>query len=327
MTMTRDNSQEPEGADLHSAPMHSLYELTRLRNLRSNANINGNGGGKQKFNLLENDFISRGSVSLIEAENLFAFYNLTMNHFLWGGVTLVHPDLNSVRRSSPILCAAILTVAALNSADLSGALNTCYNEFLTQFINTTFDRYHTLDEIRALCIGAFWLSGLSWTLSGQAIRIATEIGLHLSMPKILRGATDQYERAQLWYLLYVCDHHFSIAYGRPPIIQDDAAIIHHQSFLQLPSICSGDTRIICQVSLFMILTKAYHRFGSDMESPVSEEDLSEIRVYNVEVDQWRVNWQPRLRESAIQSPRKLGSILTNHSQPTTKCAQATPQKA
>ena len=303
--MTRDNSQEPEGPDLHSAPMHSLYELTRLRNLRSNANINGNSGDKQKANLLEEDFISRGSVSLIEAEKLFAFYSCTMNHFLWGGVTLVHPDLNSVRRSSPILCAAILTVAALNSADLSGALNTCYNEFLTQFINMTFDRYHTLDEIRALCIGAFWLSGLSWTLSGQAIRIATEIGLHLSMPKILRGATDQYERAQLWYLLYVCDHHFSIAYGRPPVIQDDAAILHYQRFLQLPSICPGDTRIICQVSLFMILTKAYHRFGSDMEFPVSEQDLSEIRVYNVEVDQWRLNWQPRLRQSAIQSPRKL----------------------
>jgi len=40
------------------------------------------------------------------------------------------------------------------------------------------DRYHALDDVRVCAIGAFWLSDVSWKLSGHAIRIATELNLH-----------------------------------------------------------------------------------------------------------------------------------------------------
>jgi Fungal specific transcription factor domain len=297
--MTRENSQDAslEEPEIVSAPMRSLYEVTKLRNFGNNT------VEKPKSTLLEEDFISRGYVSLHEAEELFAYFSRTMNQLLWGGIVVPHGDLTSVRRASTLLLTAVLTVAALHIPNRTETLNTCYKEYVSLVSNMALTRSHTLDDIRGLCAGAFWLSDLSWKLSGHAVRIATEMGLHQSFQKMTRGhgAQYQYERAQLWYLLYVCDHHFSIAYGRPPVIHDDSSIKNCEVFLQSRYVVPGDIRLMAQVALFFILTEAYHTFGSDGEQPLREEDFGQLRVYNVAVDQWRLLWQPRSGEPTTKN--------------------------
>ncbi|KAJ5888156.1 hypothetical protein N7495_008197 [Penicillium taxi] len=309
MDVTREPSQEPDLQDpeLVPAPMRSLYEVTKLRNLRNN-HIEA-----PKKTLLEEDFISRGLISIHEAEELFAYFSRTMNQLLWGGIILVHRDLTSVRRASTLLSVAVLTVAALHIPNRTETLSLCYNEYVSLVSTMALTRAHTLDDIRGLCVGAFWLSELSWKLSGHAVRIATEMGLHQSYQRLTRGRSDQYERAQLWYLLYVCDHHFSIAYGRPPVIHEDVAIRNYESFLKLPMVVSGDVRLLAQVALFMILTEAYRMFGSDAEQALTEEDFSELRIHNVAVDQWRLLWQPRSADSAyVRTYPSKGVVLHYH---------------
>ena len=291
MAMTRENSQEPDNGEteLVSAPMRSLFEVTKLRNLRSDLPSSQT----PKMNQMEEDFISRGIVPLGEAETLFTLFTSTLNQFLWGGIVLVHSDLTSVRRSSSLLSAAILSVAALHVPNHNEIFEACYTEFITIVSASTLNRFHTLDEIRGLCVGAFWLSDLSWKLSGHAVRIATEMSLHQSMARMLRGKTDQYERAQLWYLLYVCDHHFSIAYGRPPVVHESPANANYDAFLRCAQAKDGDVRLVAQVALFVILAKAYLSFGSDGEQPLGEDDFAIMRSYNVDLEQWRIVWQPR----------------------------------
>ncbi|CRG92587.1 Transcriptional activator of proteases prtT [Talaromyces islandicus] len=309
--MTRENSQDPnmENPELVSAPMRSLYEVTKLRNFGNTHSE------KPKSTLLEEDFISRGYVSLREAEEMFAYYSRTMNQLLWGGIVVPHGDLTSVRRASTLLLTAVLTVAALHIPNRTDTLNTCYNEYVSLVSNMSLTRSHTLDDIRGLCAGAFWLSDLSWKLSGHAVRIATEMGLHQSFHKLSRGNGSQYEyeRAQLWYLLYVCDHHYSIAYGRPPVIHDDPAIKNYEVFLQSRHVVPGDIRLMAQVALFSILTEAYRTFGSDVEQPLTEEDFGQLRVYNVAVDQWRLLWQPRSADSPyVRTYPSKGVVLHYH---------------
>lgn len=288
-----------EDPELVSAPMRSLYEVTKLRNLRSGP------VEKPKTTLLEEDFISRGYISLQEAEELFAYFSRTMNQLLWGGISVPHPDLTTVRRKSTLLTAAVLTVAALHIPNRTDTLNICYNEFVRLVSSTALTRSHTIDDIRAFCVGAFWLSDLSWKLSGQAVRIATEMGLHQSFQRLTRGHAEEHERAQLWYMLYVCDHHFSIAYGRPPVMHEDTAIKNYETYLQLPQTAPGDIRLMAQVALFVILTEAYRTFGSDAERALTEEDFGQLRVYNVAVDQWRLLWQPRSRKFPFRRIRKI----------------------
>ncbi|KAG6016442.1 hypothetical protein E4U43_003650 [Claviceps pusilla] len=183
--MTRENSVEAGGQEgdddqaMVSAPMASLFELTKLRNVRSHpwARIH-----RTPSQTLKADFIAQGKFDLLEAERLFARFRETLNAYLWGGIALAHDTLDEVRASSSLLTAAILAVTALHAQDDGRAFDVCYSIFLELVTQAVFDRHQVLDDVRGLCIGAFYLSDLSWKLSGLAVRIATELNLHQFSP-------------------------------------------------------------------------------------------------------------------------------------------------
>lgn len=184
MAMTRDNSPEANGNTEHDGnsvtveePMGSLYEVTRLRNIRSNK-------AKTVRPATERgqvqDLISRGIIPLSEAESLYTRYihapilflntmhrvtkrkwnsfHTSLNHYLWVGLEQTHPDFKSVRESSELLTATILTVTALHIPTSAETFDKCYKEFLFLISSSMFSRYHSVDDVRALCIAAFWLS-------------------------------------------------------------------------------------------------------------------------------------------------------------------------
>lgn len=181
-----------------------------------------------------------------------------------------------------------------------------------------FSRYHSIDDVRGLCIAAFWFSEVSWTLSGHAIRIATELNIHQSFAKALEGDREHFLRARLWYMLYVCDHHFSIAYGRPPMIAESSQIREYELFLASPFAGPLDARILSQVNLMQILTRVYQRFaerrlpdpntirygpngGSHDSSAdmLQEEDFVDLRNFNLEIEQWRMRWYARQQANSF----------------------------
>lgn len=156
MAMTRENSHEPDtDTAIVSAPMGILYEVTKLRNLRNHPR------GVAEPSIMEQDFISTGKLGVSDAEELFEIFSRSLNHYLWDGVALVHNSLASVRQSSTLLLVAILTVAALHIPGREQTFNICYAEFTSLVSDSMFERYHVLDDIRGLCIGAFWLSDVS----------------------------------------------------------------------------------------------------------------------------------------------------------------------
>lgn len=192
--------QEETGAtSLVTAPMGSLYEVTQLSENRDTSP----GQVPTPGQALVTDFISRGVVDVQEAEELFYQFDQVLNRYLWDGALLAHKDLTSARRSSSMLSAAILAVTALHMPSKERTFDTCYTEFAKLASESMLGHHHTLDDIRALCIGAFWLADVSWKLSGYAVRIATERNLHQFYRKAIQGSPEHLEQARLWYLLYV----------------------------------------------------------------------------------------------------------------------------
>jgi hypothetical protein len=179
--------------------MGSLYEVTQLSENRESSP----GQKLAPDQALVTDFISRGVVSIQEAEELFLQFDQVLNRYLWDGALLAHKDLTSVRRSSSMLSAAILAVTALHMPTKERTFDTCYTEFAKLASESMLGHHHTMDDIRALCIGAFWLADVSWKLSGYAVRIATERNLHQFYRKAIQGSPEHVEQARLWYLLYV----------------------------------------------------------------------------------------------------------------------------
>ncbi|KAL4866648.1 hypothetical protein BDV12DRAFT_172611 [Aspergillus spectabilis] len=284
--------REENGAtSLVTAPMGSLYEVTQLSDIRATS------PERQHAHDLVTDFVSRGAIELQEAEELFDHFDRVLNRYLWDGILLVHKDLTSLRNSSSMLSAAVFAVTALHLPNKERTFDTCYTEFARLASESMLDRHHTLDDLRALCIGAFWLADVSWKLSGYAVRIATERNLHQAYRKATLGSPEHKEQARLWYLLYTLEHHFSIAYGRPPIIHEDHSITNHHTFILSPSVSQSDLRLHSQVDLFIILTKIYHAFGPDVDLEVPESELSKIDEFDTNLGEWRAAWLPRLAGS------------------------------
>jgi hypothetical protein len=164
MAMTRESSREPQikeeldNETIVAAPMGSLYEVTKLRNLRSNPVETPQ---QPKVARITEDFISRGHITEVEANDLFEYFKTRLNPYLWGGIALIHDDLASVRSSSSLLSAAILTVAALHIPGKTDTFDICYRELLALVCDSMLVRFHTFDGVRGLAIGAFWLSDVS----------------------------------------------------------------------------------------------------------------------------------------------------------------------
>ncbi|OQV11026.1 Fungal specific transcription factor domain-containing protein [Cladophialophora immunda] len=311
MDMTRENSQEaqPEHNGLIPDPMRSLYDLTKIRNLRNSDFAPANGAP------IQGDFISEGAISQEQATALFNRFKERHDALMWGGALFAQPleTLDDVRKTSPLLTASILAIAALHTPGQTEQLNKCYAVFVSLARSQSMSRHQSRDDVRALCLAAFFMPGLSWTLSGLAVRVATQINLHQSYTKFIRGQPDQRECVRLWYALYICDHHSSIAYGRPPMTPDDPAILNVERFVQHQATTPEDVRLGAQVALFTILTKAYHLYGWDPEEPLEEKDFELLRMFNFEIDQWRLSWQAKVIDvPGIGSYPSKGIVLYYH---------------
>ncbi|OAA60326.1 Zn(2)-C6 fungal-type DNA-binding domain protein [Niveomyces insectorum RCEF 264] len=346
-----------DDSDLVPLPMNNLYSLTEpAKSLLIRVNptcVNGP------------DFISRGVVSLDEAQFLFGHFIEHINPLLWDGMLCAHTTLEAARSSSSLLVATVLTVAAMHlsggksETEMEAAaepgkdqerqqrtpkrslLHTTYDAFVQLMRASCLLRSQNLDDVRGLCIGAFYLTSLSWALCSRAIRVATEMNLHKSSlqfaasgssstpsPSSSAYGREQYERVQLWYVLYVCDHQFALAYGRPPMMHEDAAIRNADKLLAMsggiPASSSsvpaaetaaaaapwlstnqsltsavlsasraarGNWWLVAQVKLFRILAGAYFLYGCDPDLALGGEEYERLQSFNLQLDQWRLEEQ------------------------------------
>lgn len=111
------------------------------------------------------DLITTGVLSSLQALSLFDIYHSRLDHFLYR-ILGDHTSLDSVRMGSPLLTAAVCTVGALHSSSLGHLFETCYREYRNLVATSTFSPGMKADDVRGLCIGAFWLHELSWALIG-----------------------------------------------------------------------------------------------------------------------------------------------------------------
>jgi len=96
----------------------------------------------------------------ISAKNILILpnFHISLNHYLWVGFEQIQDSLLSVRRSSELLTATILTVTALHIPSSAKTFDDGYNEILSLISSSMISRYHSVDDVRGLCIAAFWLS-------------------------------------------------------------------------------------------------------------------------------------------------------------------------
>jgi hypothetical protein len=214
----------------------------------------------------------------------------------------IPPDasLETVRTSSTVLFTAIMLVSALHISGYEQIHEACHGRFLGLVSSAIFDRFHTLDDIRGLCVAALWQPDLSWKLSGLSIRMATELNLHHAFyeafytPEISDDVRREcLEKARLWYLLFVLDHQSSIAYGRPPVMAELRPIKDYEVLLNSPWCTAQDRALIAQVTGFVILSKAFETFGLEPKRTMGGDDASVMTHlrFTEDVRMWKERWK------------------------------------
>ncbi|KDN64585.1 hypothetical protein CSUB01_10773 [Colletotrichum sublineola] len=304
-----DNSPKvsPEDENLPHVPIHSLYALTKLRALRSP-------DAPDHSSPNQDDFIARGALRREDAERLFRLYRDRLDAFMYG-VGCKYQHLDELRRKSPILTAATLTVAGLHDPDANNLYGICSTEFRRLTERSMFDRRVNRDYLRAMCVASYWLSDMSWMLSGYAIRRAAECNLHNSYTRVIEEKSQEAaDDARLWYILNICDQHLATLYGRPAIVQEDSSMQQWESFLESPVSTEEDKRLASQVALLGIIGSIRELFGPDKGQPTPRAYVHQIAHFNKQLDQWIKHWSDALPEQYQhigRFPRK-GAMLHFH---------------
>ncbi|EKG20907.1 Transcription factor fungi [Macrophomina phaseolina MS6] len=303
-----DNSPKlsPQDEGLAHAPIQSVYYLTKLRALRSDVEARPTTSGEEPIN----DFIANGQLPLQAAERLFQLYYNRLDHFIYrvGGQ---YSTLDSLRRSSATLTACICTVAAMHDPASNHLYSICKKEFRKQIAQTMFDGHVDRDCLRALSVGAYWLSDMSWMLSGIAVRRATQINLSAQFRALQStgpssttttsssSSSEALDLIRLWYISYVSDSHLSILYGRAPMVRDDVAVQRLDEILALaPLTTEDDKRMVSQVSLLVIVRHIYDLFGPDTSAPIPAIYTTQIATFGRQLDAWLGRWSSALARNA-----------------------------
>lgn len=282
-------------------PIQSLYHITHLRSLRLQGFLTSAEDTAPSDNE-PNDLISRQMISTHDATILVDYYLQRTDHYLYG-LASHYRSLTDIRNTSPLLLTAILTVAALQSPSGQKWYQICYSELRKLIADFTFSHFVALEDLRGLCIACFWLSDISWSISSLAIRRAVELELHRSPMMAIessRGgqssiAQDQnarrlFDGMRLWYLLYICDQHLAILYGRPSIIRDDESIKKWSLYHEVCQSSTTDVRILSQMALLQILRSVSETFGQDPKRRVPTLLKPQLDAFNQQIDQWVTHW-------------------------------------
>jgi len=307
-----DNSPKvtPVADNLSHVPIESLYQITGMRSLRATENITEDQSRICK-QLRDTDFISRGILKLEDAEPLANYYLKKLDPYIWH-LCPDYKDLESFRSRSPTLTACILTVAALHDTSRGHLYSICSKEYRRLVANAMFERKIDIEYLRALVLGSYWLSDISWTLSGYAIRRASEFHLRQYYHQIADSVRspekadasklpEAMDGIRILYLLYICDHHLSILYGRSSIMRDNESYITGwEAYLACSLATDADRRIAGQICLMYLMNQIRESLGpEDTTSPLPASALNKIAGFERDLDDWIARFS---RHSKFISP-------------------------
>ena len=108
------------------------------------------------------DLVTRGHISQHTLEKHFNFYQKHLNPYIYHPLTNVDTVAHLLKRSSLLLTAICATAAFCAGSDDYEA---CLEIFLNEVSAKTFSHVHSFDDVRALCIGAYWLGKESSALN------------------------------------------------------------------------------------------------------------------------------------------------------------------
>lgn len=266
----------PDG--LVSAPIRSLYEVTRLRQIQAAEKTQPPGL------VVEPDFISRGVISLEKGEQLTKSYLNRLDHFFYDFLGK-YTGLSQIRKASTLLALMLCTVASLHDPLESDVYDTLSRELRDLSSSFMFQERLGLEDIKAFCLGGYWLSDMTFNLSALAFNKATSMQFHVS--HLIQPDTDRgsFSRSQMWLMIYLLNEQISILRGLPSSGMG-RDFIKWENHMNSPYSSEIDLRMVSHIDLLLILSRVRELYGLDTTKPIPSILMPQLRDFNVHVDRW-----------------------------------------
>ncbi|KAK9320313.1 hypothetical protein V1517DRAFT_355946 [Lipomyces orientalis] len=269
---------------LASAPIRSLYEVTKLRSIdetnRANGTANANADMQSRGLVVDPDFITRGVITVAEAEQLAKLYLGRLDHFFYGHLQH-YPDFASIRKSSTLLALTVCTVASLHDPLGSELYDKLSRELRNLASSLMFRPRVGVDEIKALCMGCYWLADMSWMMSALVARKAVSMQYHtkhLDQPDTDR---EDFCCSQLWLLIYLSNEQISMLQGVP------------RSGVG-PNYVNWEKHMASPFATEVDLSRVTELCGLDTRKKFPSIHVPHLRDFHAQLDRWGASWSGRL---------------------------------
>jgi len=171
-----------------------------------------------------------------------------------------------------------------------------------------------------------WEEDRSWLYTGLAIRIATDLNLHLlpqKPPTTEQQKLEMLNRTRIWIICFNLDKSTATQFGKPSTLKDDYIIRHSLEWYKSSNVNHPyDVHIIAYTSLFRLINQFHQKVFSDPDVPNGLNRSIDFRAVTLEYDQLlkscREEWAERfVRDSDHSDPAcefrtKLLPFYTNY---------------
>ncbi|KAH9051379.1 fungal-specific transcription factor domain-containing protein [Lactarius deliciosus] len=154
-----------------------------------------------------------------------------------------------------------------------------------------------------------WEEDCSWLYAGLAIRVATDLNLHLLPQK--KPMTEQQElemlnRTRVWIICFNLDKSTAMQFGKPSTLKEDYIMRHPLEWYKASNHNHPyDVHIIAYSSLFRIINQFHQKVFSDLDVPNGLNRSIDFRAVILEYDQLlhncREEWAERFARDSDPS--------------------------
>jgi len=277
------------------------------------------------------DILVHGLVTPEDVEKLFDIFYTRINPF----ISVLEPKLHTPALTfsrCPFLFTVVCAIASRYS-DKPEVYPIAMHFAKSAAANALVDGWKSVELCQAYILMSIyavparrWEEDRSWLYTGLAIRIATDLNLHLlpqKPPTTEQQKLEMLNRTRIWIICFNLDKSTATQFGKPSTLKEDYIMRNSLEWYKSSEFNHPyDVHIIAYSSLFRLINEFHQRVFSDPSVPNGLNRRIDFRAVTLEYDDLlkscREDWADRFaRESDHNDPAcefraKLLPFYTNY---------------
>jgi hypothetical protein len=279
------------------------------------------------------EILVHGLVAPEDVDKLFDIFYQRINAFISLLDPVLHTPASTFARC-PFLFTVICAISSRYYSEKSEIYPIAMHFAKHAAANALIDGWKSVELCQAYILMSIyavparrWEEDRSWLYTGLAIRIATDLNLHLvtsAKPQSERQEREILNRTRVWLICFNLDRSTATQFGKPSTIKEDYVVRHGADWYKKSPYNHKFDVHLCAYSAMLRIVAAFHDdIFSDTESPSGLNKNIDFRsvtlAHDANLTRYHEEWKKRFAEGSDPNDRSsafrctLLPFLTNYS--------------